>query len=140
MKGRLVMKKLKEIISRIEWSQVSPAVIARYVLGIISIINIILDKVGVLPIQVSDSTVYSICSIVFATIMIVVNTYKNNSTSTEAIIADRVMDILRASQKVNKDVPVIEQIEQVLTDVQNQLYDENNAEEVDDDSDDEVDE
>lgn len=115
------MSRLKAIITNIEWSQISPAVIARYVLGIISVVNIILDKAGALPISVSESTVYSICSIAFALIMIIVNTYKNNSTSIEAMIADRVMAVIRASEEVDTKQPVIDQIEQVLNDVQNQI-------------------
>ena len=71
------MEKIKKIITSIQWSEISPAVVARYVLGLIAIINIILDKVGVVPITISESTVYSVCSIVFALIMIIINTYKN---------------------------------------------------------------
>lgn len=115
------MSRILNVLKNIKWSEVSSSVIARYVLGIISIINILLDKLGVLPIQVSDSTVYSVCSIVFALIMICVNTYKNNSTSKEAMIADKVMLILKATENTAAEGSALQQIETVLTQVQNEI-------------------
>ena len=121
------MEKIKKIITSIQWSEISPAVVARYVLGLIAIINIILDKVGVVPITISESTVYSVCSIVFALIMIIINTYKNNSTSVEAMVADRVLDLIKASEKIDMKKPVLEQIEAVLKDIQSQFETDANA-------------
>lgn len=85
------MKKFINFIKRIEWDKISVATYVRYILMIISIINTIITKLGCNPIEVSETVLYETVSDVVTLVILVVNTWYNNSVSPEAIAADAIM-------------------------------------------------
>lgn len=89
------MKKVIEVFKSVDWKKVSPAVWARYIVGIVATINMILTAVGCNPIPYSEDKLYIVVSSIIQFVVIVMNTYMNNSTSKEATTADQIMYLLK---------------------------------------------
>jgi SPP1 family holin len=94
------MKKAIDFIKRIEWDKISVATYVRYILMIISVINIIITRLGCNPIEVSETELYQTVSDIITVVVLIVNTWCNNSVSPEAIAADAA---LLASKCLNND-------------------------------------
>lgn len=120
MKGVDRMKTIIEFFRRIQWDQVKPAVIVRYIVGIIAVINSGLVASGKSPINLGDdgaNTIYLIVSMIISLIVIIINTYQNNSTSKEAIYADLILDTIESFEKESDRANIMERITAVLEDV-----------------------
>lgn len=113
------MKVIKRIISSIEWEKLTPGVVARYILGALSTVNLALIALGkpAIDLEGISNGVYVGASIALSLIMIAVNTYKNNSTSKEAIYADLIMTTLKALATEDEKDNLIERISDVLENV-----------------------
>jgi SPP1 family holin len=85
------MKKFVDFIKRIEWDKISVATYVRYILMIISVLNIILTRLGCNPIEVSETELYQTVSDIITVVVLIVNTWCNNSVTPEAIAADLVL-------------------------------------------------
>lgn len=90
------MSKIKSFLSRIEWSKISVATYVRYILMIITVINTILTRLGYNPISVSETTVYQTVSDIITVVTVIMNTWCNNSVTTEAIAADGYLNDLKS--------------------------------------------
>ena len=89
------MKKVKEFLNRINWKEIPPATYARYILMMVSIINTILTRCGINPIQVSETELYQFISDVLTIAILISNTWCNNSVTQEAIAADHYLKELK---------------------------------------------
>lgn len=117
------MKKIWEAIKSVNWKGISPATVARYILGIISVINVGLLAIGKNPIEITDAlstNIFNISSMILAILMIMVNTYKNNATSLEGQIADSVLRVLKNIDPDSKE-KLINKIEYALNEAAKEL-------------------
>lgn len=97
------MKKLFDIIHRINWTQIPPATYVRYILMIIAVLNVILTRLGWNPIDVSENELYQLVSDVLGVVILVVNTWFNNSVTQEALDADTYRKEQLVSQNTTAD-------------------------------------
>jgi len=94
--------KIIAILKSIDWKNISAATYTRYILMIIAIINLILTGVGANPIKASD--VYKVVSDVLTCVIFIVNTWKNNSVTGNAIAADGYLkDLQRVDTERGED-------------------------------------
>lgn len=86
-------------ILKVDWKYVKVSVYVRYIVMILLIVNAFLTNSGLNPIPISGDDIYGLVSDILTAIVFVINTYKNNSTSEEAIRADEVLEELRKQTK-----------------------------------------
>lgn len=86
------------ILMAVDWKNVRLSVYVRWIAMIILVVNMFLEKAGMNPLPFSGTDVYELVSDILTAIMFVLNTYKNNSTSKEAIEADRILKEMREQQ------------------------------------------
>lgn len=91
------MKKIIKVFTDIDWSSISTGTYVRYIVMILTIINTILIRIGKTPISVEEEKVYQTVSDVITIVVLIVNTYKNNSTSWQAIQADAYLQNLKGN-------------------------------------------
>lgn len=91
--------KIIAILKSIDWKNISVATYTRYILMIIAIINMILTHFGLNPIKVSETEVYQTVTDVITCVIFVINTWKNNSVTTNAIAADGYLNDLKTVDK-----------------------------------------
>ncbi len=89
------MKKFINAFTKIDWENVQPGTIVRYVLSVVIALNFVLGLFNVTPINYDENKVYAVVSGILSVVVLFVNTYKNNSTSPEAILADEIMHQLK---------------------------------------------
>ena len=90
-----MMKKVVEFFKKINWRDIPVGTYVRYILMIISILNMILTRLGLNPITVSEDTLYQTVSDILTAVVFIVNTWYNNSVTPEAIEADKYMSNLK---------------------------------------------
>lgn len=89
------MKKFIKIFTNIDWTAISTGTYVRYILMVLTIVNTIIARFGITPIPVEEEQIYQVVSDIIAIVVLIVNTYKNNSTSPEAIKADAYLQNLK---------------------------------------------
>lgn len=87
-------------LTHIDWENVKMSVIARYLAMFVLIINMILEKSGMNPLPFSGTDVYEVISDALTILMFIVNTWKNNSTTAEAIAADELLETLKQQKEM----------------------------------------
>lgn len=111
MKFRNLMKKIYKNtlglvvtpILRVDWSNVKISVYVRYLAMILLIVNSFLTRSGSNPLPISGDDIYETVSDILTAIVFVINTYKNNSTSEEAIKADEILQELKEQKEELED-------------------------------------
>lgn len=96
---------------KINFSGVSPEVWARTIILLIALINQILAIFGKGQIEIAESDVYQLCSLVFTVISSLWAWWKNNSFSVSAQDGDAVMKSLESGE-----IPYVEKAHQPDTD------------------------
>lgn len=96
------MNKFINFLNRIEWSKISKDTYLRYILMILVVTNTILTRLGLNPIKASAEEVYQMVSDFISILVLLMNTWKNNSVTTEALQADAVYNDLK-SNAANKE-------------------------------------
>lgn len=138
----------------VDWENVPKGTVVRYIMGAIAIINAILGSIGVGGLNISENTVYMIVTLIFSIAVIIMNTYKDNPTSKEGILAASIRNTLKEidnlqEQKVidellkileTKDSDHIEDTPDPTEEEEESLQDEKEDDEGDSDSDDPTDE
>lgn len=138
----------------VDWENVPKGTVVRYIMGAIAIINAILGSIGVGGLNISENTVYMIVTLIFSIAVIIMNTYKDNPTSKEGILAASIRNTLKEidnlqEQKVidellkileTKGSDHIEDIPDPTEEEEESLQDEKEDDEGDSDSDDPTDE
>ena len=86
------------ILMAVDWKNVRLSVYVRWSAMIILVVNMFLEKAGMNPIPFSGTDVYELVSDILTAFIFILNTYKNNSTSKEAIEADKILKEMREQQ------------------------------------------
>ena len=89
------MKKVVEFCKKINWKDIPVATHVRYILMIITIVNMLLTRFGLNPINVSEDQLYQVVSDILTAAVFIMNTWYNNSVTPEAIEADKLMKSLK---------------------------------------------
>lgn len=82
---------------------VDPKTVARTILGFVALANQIFAICGIDKLPINENDVYQCCSILFTIIMTVVNWWKNNSFTKNAIKADNYLNKLRLQDAVDAE-------------------------------------
>lgn len=125
------MKKFKDWFLSTDWKGVSPSVYVRYVMSAVVAINTILTLLNINPISVEEGNVQTLLTIILSLITIFVavyNTYKNNSTSREAMMGDFVKDLLKGMADASEKEEAIDKLTTFLSSMQDAVT-ENTTEE-----------
>lgn len=99
------MKKIAQFISNIahaanvDWANVPVGTYVRYVMAIIASINNLLLACGKHPIEADENAVFVFVSLIVNVLVILMNTYKDNPTSKEAIVTNALMKTLKKSDQ-----------------------------------------
>lgn len=109
-------EKILPFFKRVDWKNINTGTAVRYIIAIIATLNSILNVFGVNPINVNESVLYDSVSIILNVIILVVNTYKDNPTSKESIIANNVMKALKAASET-KETDALKRIEDILSEL-----------------------
>ena len=82
-------------------------------MGAIAIINAILGSIGVGGLNISENTVYMIVTLIFSIAVIIMNTYKDNPTSKEGILAASIRNTLKEIDNLQEQ-KVIDELLKIL--------------------------
>lgn len=118
------MKKLKEfftekvfpIFLNIDWKNVNPSTYVRYILAVLASVNTCLNVFNINPINVNESVLYDIVSILVNIIILFVNTYKDNPTSAESVVTNKLMKALKSASETKAE-KVIGELEDILSEL-----------------------
>lgn len=91
------MSKFIKIFTNIDWNEVEAGTIVRYICSILVAINQLLTVFEKNPIPYSETAIYTVVSAILSIVVLIVNTYKNNPTSKEAIVTNKAMKALKNS-------------------------------------------
>lgn len=94
-------KKINSIFSflnRIDWGNIPVGTIVRYILMLVTALNTLLTRFGLNPISLSEDGLYQAVSDIITIIILLVNTWKNNSVTKNAIKADKYMNELKSGE------------------------------------------
>ena len=83
------MRKISAVFKSIDWKNISTATYVRYILMILTMVNAILTHFAFNPIPVSEDTVYQVVTDVLTLLVMITNTWCNNSLTAPAIEADK---------------------------------------------------
>lgn len=103
---RLITEGFLPLFKGVEWTKISVSTYVRWILAILLSVNNILTFAGLNPIPISENLIYEIVSMILNVVVLISNTYKNNSTSKEAIIADKVLKALKAASLSNEETAI----------------------------------
>lgn len=92
------MKKVVAFFKKINWKDIPVSTYVRYILMIIAIVNMILTRLGLNPINVREDELYQVVSDILTVVVFIVNTWYNNSVTPEAIEADKYMKDLKTNE------------------------------------------
>ena len=115
------VKCVKNVVTSIKWLEVPVATYVRWILAIILSVNTVLTYLGLNPIKVSENELYEIVTVVLNVVVLIINTYKNNSTSKEALISDQIMRALKAAITSKEDT-AIEKLYDILEELNGQEF------------------
>ena len=93
------MSKFIKIFTNIEWNEVEAGTIVRYTCSIVVAIKQLLTVFEQNPIPYSETAIYTVVSAILSIVVLIVNTYKNNPTSKEAIVTNKAMKALKNSSE-----------------------------------------
>lgn len=93
------MSKFIKIFTNIDWNEVEAGTIVRYICSILVAINQLLTVFEKNPIPYSETAIYTVVSAILSIVVLIVNTYKNNPTSKEAIVTNKAMKALKNSSE-----------------------------------------
>ena len=93
----------KALMPTVDWKSVSASTYARYALMILSSLNSILTALGTNPLPYSEDDVYVVVSTIITVLLFIVNTYKDNPTSSESIFSNAVQKELKSMTPQQKE-------------------------------------
>lgn len=96
------MKKVIAFFKKINWKEIPVTTYVRYILMIITIANMLLTRLGLNPINVSEDQLYQVVSDVLTAVVFITNTWYNNSVTPEAIEADKYMKDLKTGESTTE--------------------------------------
>ena len=97
----------------VDWENVPKGTVVRYIMAVIAIINAVLGSIGVGGLNISENTVYMVVTLVFSVAVIIMNTYKDNPTSKEGILAASIRNTLKEIDNLQEE-QVIDELLKLL--------------------------
>ena len=107
-------KKFINIFTQIKWLDIPATTYVRWILAFVVCINSVITHIGFNPISISENSVYQIVSAILSISVLIVNTYKNNSTSKEALLSDKIMHELKDAN-IDDESEMIQKLEDIVT-------------------------
>ena len=101
------------IFTKIQWLEIKPATYVRWILTILASLNTVLLAFDINPIPFSEDIIYTVVSVILNIIILVINTYKNNSTSKEALFADKIIKALKLASESEEET-ALKKLQDVL--------------------------
>lgn len=98
-----LVNELKPAITNIPWSEIPVSTYVSWIMAILLSVNTILMFFGLSPIDYNEDSLAKFVTLSVNVIVLIANTYKNNSTSKEAVLADKLMTALKLSDDGDKD-------------------------------------
>ena len=112
-KVKKFFQSIANAFKEIDWENVPKGTVVRYIMGAIAIINAILGSIGVGGLNISENTVYMIVTLIFSAAVIIMNTYKDNPTSKEGILAASIRNTLKEIDNLQEQ-QVIDELLKIL--------------------------
>ena len=98
-----LVNELKPAITNIPWSEIPVSTYVSWIMAILLSVNTILMFFSLSPIDYNEDSLAKFVTLSVNVIVLIANTYKNNSTSKEAVLADKLMTALKLSDDGDKD-------------------------------------
>lgn len=112
-KVKKFFQSIANVFKEVDWENVPKGTVVRYIMGAIAIINAILGSIGVGGLNISENTVYMIVTLIFSIAVIIMNTYKDNPTSKEGILAASIRNTLKEIDNLQEQ-KVIDELLKIL--------------------------
>lgn len=96
-------KSMLPILGNVDWANVKPSTYVRYILMFVAVVNLVLNFFGVNPIPVDEDRLLEFVSTALPVVMLVINTYFDNPTSSEAIKSHEYMLRLKNGNTTDTD-------------------------------------
>ena len=116
-----IINTLIPIFTQIQWLEIPVSTYVRWILTVVVSLNTALLAFDINPITVSETTWYTVVSIILNIAVLIVNTYKNNSTSKEALITDKILRALKAASQSDED-SAIGKLNDILKELNGEEY------------------
>lgn len=105
-------------ITNIPWKKIPPSTYVGWVMAILLSINSILMLFGVSPINYNEDSVAKVVTLIINVLVLIANTYNNNSTSREAVLGDKIVTALKLAEDSDKK-DAIDKINIILSGLNN---------------------
>ena len=112
-KVKKFFQSIANAFKEVDWENIPKGTVVRYIMGAIAIINAILGSIGVGGLNISENTVYMIVTLIFSIAVIIMNTYKDNPTSKEGILAASIRNTLKEIDNLQEQ-KVIDELLKIL--------------------------
>ena len=89
-------------ITNIPWKKIPPSTYVGWVMAILLSVNSILMLFGVSPINYNEDSVAKVVTLIVNVLVLIANTYNNNSTSREAVLGDKIVTALKLAEDSDK--------------------------------------
>lgn len=103
MKVKNFLKAIAEAFKEVDWENVPKGTWVRYIMSAIAILNAILGSIGIDQLNITENTVYLIVTVILSVFVIVMNTYKDNPTSKEGILAASIRNTLKEMDDLEEE-------------------------------------
>lgn len=103
MKVKNFLKAIGKAFKEVDWENVPKGTWVRYIMSAIAILNAILGSIGIDQLNITENTVYLIVTVVLSVFVIVMNTYKDNPTSKEGILAASIRNTLKEMDDLEEE-------------------------------------
>lgn len=105
-------------VINIPWKKIPPSTYVGWVMAILLSLNSILMLFGVSPINYNEDSVAKFVTLIVNVLVLIGNTYNNNSTSREAVLGDKIVTALKLADESGKK-DAIDKINIILSDLNN---------------------
>lgn len=94
---------ISAFLGKVDWKNVKPSTYVRYILMIVAALNLVLNYLGLNPINIDENQLLEFISTALPVVMLLINTYFDNPTSAEAIQSHEYMVELKQKNKASED-------------------------------------
>ena len=105
-------------VINIPWKKIPPSTYVGWVMAILLSLNSILMMFGVSPINYNEDSVTKVVTLIVNVLVLIVNTYNNNSTSREAVLGDKIVTALKLADESGKK-DAVDKINIILSNLNN---------------------
>lgn len=105
-------------VINIPWKKIPPSTYVGWVMAILLSLNSILMLFGISPINYNEDSVAKFVTLIVNVLVLIGNTYNNNSTSREAVLGDKIVTALKLADESGKK-DAIDKINIILSDLNN---------------------